>query len=53
MLPGLIDPSGSFFFDAVGFVFEIYRVPEGQKPILFDKCLVVISEIKKTRSKNN
>lgn len=52
MLPGLIDPSGSFLFDAIGFVFDIYQVPEGQRPILFDKCLIVISAIQETRNKN-
>lgn len=49
MLPGLCDAYGGFDFNAIGHVFELYGVPEGQRPVIHDKLMVVIDVIREVR----
>ena len=51
MLPGLCTAEGGFDFRAIDFVFETYRVPEGQRFILLDRCIIVIDVIKEIRQR--
>jgi len=51
ILPGLQDGFGGFNYDAIIKVFDLYQVPSGQRVLLFDKCLIVISAIVDARKK--
>jgi len=46
MLPGLFDGYGGVRFAAIGEVLDLYGVPQGQRPIVHDSCLVVIGVIR-------
>lgn len=49
ILPGLCDGYGGFNYDAISFVLDRYGVPEGQQPIIIDRCLVIINAIQEIR----
>jgi len=49
MLPGLQNGMGGWDYGAIREVFDAYRVSKGERPVLFDKCLVMIEAIKRTR----
>jgi len=53
ILPGLQDGFGGFNYDAINIVFDLYKmwITSGQRPLLFDKCLIVISAIVDARKK--
>ena len=51
MLPGLPNGMGGYNLEAITTVMELYQVPEGQRPIIFDKCLAVITVIQEIASK--
>lgn len=46
MLPGLMDGYGAFKFEAIKYVMDEYQVEPGQRPIIHEKCLVVMSAIR-------
>ncbi|MBW2341222.1 MAG: hypothetical protein JRF50_12915 [Deltaproteobacteria bacterium] len=46
MLPGLFDGYGGVNFTAIFQVLDLYKVPAGQRPIIHDKCLVVIAAVR-------
>ena len=52
ILPGLIDGMGGFKYESIQVIMEEYDVPKGMRPIIFDKCIVVIAAIKEMRDKN-
>lgn len=43
ILPGLPNGMGGLNLAAIMTVMDLYQVPQGQRPIIFDKCLVMIS----------
>lgn len=49
ILPGLSNGFGGFDYNAIINVFNIYEVPQGQRPILHDKCLIVMRAISECR----
>jgi len=50
--PGLHNGMGGFNYDAIDQVCRIHHVPDGQRPILHEKCLVMINEIRKARERD-
>ncbi len=51
ILPGLPNGMGGYNLEAIETVMNLYQVPEGQRPIIFDKCLAVITVIQEIMSK--
>lgn len=51
MFHGLCTAEGGFDFKAIDFVFETYRVPEYQRAILHDRCIIVIDVIREIRER--
>jgi len=49
ILPALMDGYGGVNYGTIEAVFRIYQVPSGQRPILLDKCIAVISAIREVR----
>ena len=45
MLPGLQNGMGGWDYGAIREVFGIYRVSKGERPVLFDKVLIMIRAI--------
>ncbi|MBU1067661.1 hypothetical protein KKE60_07720 [Patescibacteria group bacterium] len=50
ILPGLCDGFGGFNYRAIEFVMDVQNVSAGQRPIIFDKCLIMISVIEEGRA---
>ena len=46
MLPGITDAYGAFKFEAIKYVMDEYQVEAGQRPIIHEKCLSVMSAIR-------
>ena len=40
-----------FDYSAIDHVFNNYRIPTGQRPILYDKCIAVIEVIREVKAK--
>ena len=53
ILPGLNTGFGGFDYQAIESVFNILQVNCGQRPILLDRCLIVISVIQTIREKQD
>ncbi len=51
ILPGLFDGWGGVNYSAIREVLDLYEVPAGERPIAFDKCLVVVEVIQEIREK--
>lgn len=49
ILPGLFDGYGAANYEAIEAVFRIYQTPPGQRAVLLDKCIIVISAIQEAR----
>lgn len=52
MLPGFYSAQGGFDYSVISLVFNLYNVPAGQRPILYDKFIHVIDAVIKMRKKN-
>ena len=50
-LPVLCDGFGGFRHDAIDYVLNMYNVPEEQKPIIYDRFLLVIDAIEEARER--
>ena len=50
ILPGLCDSGGGFDYSAIDLVFTRYGVVEGQYPVLFDKAVAVIAELRRAQA---
>ena len=53
MLPGLPNGMGGWNVQVIETVMNLYQVPPGQRPIIWDKCLAVITVLQEMASKNN
>ena len=51
VLPVLCDGFGGFKHDAIEYLMDMHKVPEGQRPIIFDRFLIVIDVIREVREK--
>lgn len=49
ILPGLCRFDNSFSYNSIDSVFRTWGVKEGQRPVLLDRCLIVIGVIQETR----
>lgn len=50
-LPGVVRPDGGFDFSGLMSAMDLAGVPKGQRPILYDRCLVVIEALREARRK--
>ena len=51
MLPGLPNGMGGWNFQVIELVMNLYQVPKGQRLIIWDKCMAVITVLQEIASK--
>lgn len=49
IFPGLCDGWGAFRYETISEAFRMYNIPDGERPVLMDKCLMVIRAIQEVR----
>lgn len=50
ILPGLMDGYGAFKFETIGYIMNEYQVDPGQRPVIHEKCLIVMSAIREIQN---
>ncbi len=52
MLPGLFDGLGGVNYSAITQVMDLYHIPDGQRPIIMDKVLIMTAAQREVREAN-